>query len=201
MAAATTATVPVAVVTFLVMATASAAAVTMAVLLFAIMAAATTATTAAAATAAAAGFGEILDRGDSAQLEGQADVFSDFLAESLQFALGVHEITGDRVIKQGIPGRFKRLDLRRGQFNAGMLFLMQLFAQFMGSPILHAGIIIIEETLDARLILQENRMPCDFRAEFLGLGQDGGIVGKQCHAHSLTTDFAAGNGHLEKILA
>ena len=194
MAAATAATMAMAVIVALVMTAATAAAMTVIVAL--VMAAATAATAAATAT----GFDKILSRGHPAQLEGQADVFADFLAEPLQFALGVHEITGDRVIKQGIPRRFKRLDLRRAQFNAGVLFLMQLFAQFMGAPILHAGIIIIEETLDARLILQEYRMPCDFRAEFLGLDQDGGIVGKQCHAHSLTTDLAAGNGHLEKIL-
>ena len=90
----------------------------------------------------------------------------------------VHEVAGDRVIKQRVTGRFEGFDFGGTKFEAGVLFLMQLFTQFMGVLILQAGSIIIQKTLDARLILLENRMPCDFGAELFGLGHDGGIVVK-----------------------
>lgn len=173
---------------------AMAMAVTVSAIIVTIMA--TTTTTAAAATAATAGLGKIIRSGNTAQLDGHGDVLPDLLLEAFQLALGVHELAGRRVFKQRIPRRFEGRDLGSAKLDAGMLLLMQLLPQLMHVLILRAGDLIVQEALDTGLELNEQRIRGDFGAEVFGLGNDGGIVLMQGHAHSITAETPLGNGQV-----
>ncbi len=80
-----------------------------------------------------------------------------------------------------------------------MLLLMEMFAHLMGAFVLGTGRIIIQKLFDARLKLQERWVSSDCGAEFLGFEEDGGVVGKQCHAPCISMEDTSGNGHLSKI--
>lgn len=94
------------------------------------------ASTAAAAATTALSIGEFLLRGYMAKFEGHAEEFSYLFLEHFQFALGVHEIAGDRVIKQGVTSGFEGFDFRGSGLETCMLFLMQGFTEFMHGLIL-----------------------------------------------------------------
>ena len=190
-------TVIMAVIVIAAAATAAATATTT-VAVLAVMATAT-ATATATAAAAARGFGEIIGSGDSAEFEGHADVFGDLFAEGFQGALSIHELTGDSVFKQRVASLFKGLDLLRAKLKAGVLLLMEILPHLMGAFVLGTGRVIIQKLFDARLKLQERWVSGDCGAEFLGFEEDGGVVGKQCHAPCISMEYTSGNGHLSKI--
>ena len=155
-------------------AAAFAVAVAVAVVVIAVVAA-------AAATTAATGFGDVIRGRHAAEFESEAQPAADFLLELLQFLLGVHEIGGHRIAEERVAGGLEAADFGGAEFDPGVLLLVELFAHHVDFAVLLAGGFVVQEPLDAGLKLHEHRRPGDFGAEFLGLGENGGIVGQQWH--------------------
>lgn len=151
--------------------------VAVAVVVIAVVAAAAAAT----AATAAAGFGDVIRGRHPAQFESEAQPAADFLLELLQFLLGVHEIGGHRIAEERVAGGLEAADFGGAEFDPGVLLLVELFAHHVDFAVLLAGGFVVQEPLDAGLKLHEHRRPGDFGAEFLGLGENGGIVGQQWH--------------------
>ena len=158
-------------------AAAFAATVAVPVVIVAVVAAAA----ATAATTAAAGFGHIIGGRHPAEFEREAQPAADFFLELLQLLLGVHEIGGHRIAEKRVAGGLETADFGGAEFDAGVLFLVKLLAHHVDLAVLLAGGFVVQEPFDAGLKLREHRGPCDFGAEFLGLGENGGIVGQQWH--------------------
>ena len=108
-----------------------------------------------AAAAAATGFVELLGGRHTAEFEGHADVFGNFLLEFLKLLAGGEELTGDLVFKQRLAGGLELADLRRAQLDAGMLLLVQLLAALVHALVLEARSLVRKESLDAFLETQK----------------------------------------------
>lgn len=154
------------------------------------------ATTTAAATAATAFVSDIFGGRHAAQLDGGADVLADLLLEGFEFALGGEEVAGDFVFKEGVAGAFELADFGSTQLDAGVLFVVKLFAALMHALILEAGFVVGDEALDVGFELEVGRITGDQGAEFLGFYDHGSVFGSNGHGASITSANEAGNGHL-----
>lgn len=150
----------------------------------------------ASATTATAFVGDVISGRHATKLDGSTNIFADLLLESLQFALGGEEIAGDFIFKKGVTGALKFADFNGTQLDAGVLFVMELFAALVHALVLEACLVIGDETLDIGFELKVGRIAGDQSAEFLGFYNHSSVFGSNGHERSITSEKAAGNGHL-----
>lgn len=144
-------------------------------------AAATAATTAAATAATAARLGDVIGGRDAAELEGHADIFANFLLQTLKLLLGGEEFTGDFVIKQGLTRCFEFADFSSTEFHSGVLLVVEFLAALMHALILKPRGIIVEKTLHTFLELQKCGIAGNLGTEFASFYDDGGIFSSDRH--------------------
>lgn len=156
-------------------------------------AAAAAAPTTTAAASAAIELGEILGRGDASEFQGEGNVFADLPLQGFEFLLGLEKFPSHLVVEQCIARGFEIADFRSPEFDAGVLFLMEVLAAFVDALILEAGGIVIEESFDALLELQKHRVLGNMGTELTGFQNDGGIFSGDGHAAFLRVTRHAGN--------
>jgi len=147
-----------------------------------VAAAATTVSAAAAATAAS--LGHFIFRRYATEFDGGADVFADFLLKTFQLALGLEETGGDFVFEESFAGSFEFRDFCFAQFHTSVLLVVEFFTALMHALILKTGSIVVEETLNVGLVLDECWVAGDFRAEFPCFFEDGRAFGNSGHVRS-----------------
>ena len=120
-----------------------------------ILVAAATTTISAAAAATAASLGHLIFRRYATEFDGGADVFADFLLKAFQLPLCLEKVGGDFVFEECFAGSFEFRDFRFAQFHTGVLLVVEFFAALMHALVLETGSVVVEETLNVGLVLDE----------------------------------------------
>ena len=135
---------------------------------------------AAAATVAASaafGLGDVLVGRHVAKLERERDKFADFPLEGFEFALGIHEIDGHRVVEKLVASTFEVTDLAGTQLDAGVLLLVKRLAALVNRLVLEFRGFVGEKPLNGFLKFSNSFVGGDFRAKFAGFLDDAGFGG------------------------